>query len=430
MLPTTSHRWVLLGFLAAAVWMQASAQPLPSDPSERQRALLDRLVTIEVTANRNDNGLPETAYGNGTIISPSGMVITAKHVLEAFPPDEFQPPTYRVVRRIKDGRLEFELAANAMQKSNQFDAAIIPIKGEGGFEFPYLCVAQDHSPLAIGTQLEMRSYVYYDKIGGQPVNEWRLKERPRQPLLNGRQGYADFARYWGADTEFADSESGAAVLHQGELVGIVAKSLVFQQGNVAVPVEGHQYFVPIGLVAGELTLDSLGGNCRNQTLDRAVMEAEIEDLERVVQRINVSLGQKNQLIDALDNYLQTPSPATWERVQWAAKRDLHQIEAGLDSASEFMARYDIDGSENLISNVRSTLDKAQESSVSLQPLENISSHWGGRTSVIQRIELSELPSPAEANDYRIQMESYKRSILQELGALIDAYKGWYSENTR
>lgn len=254
---------VFAGVVALGHLDSAQAQPLPkgADAGERQRWLLDRVVTIEVTAHRNVDGLPETAYGNGTIISPAGMVITAKHVINAFPRNAYGPSTYKVIHRTANVRQEHELASDAIEESDRYDAAAVPIKNEGAQTFPYLCLSSQ-SQLQNGNGLYIQSYVFYNKIEDQLLNEWRLKPRPTQPVLADKRGFGNFARYWSVNTDFADSESGAGILFDSELIGIVSKSLVYQQGNVAVPIEGHHYFVPIGLVVDELALKFVDADCR------------------------------------------------------------------------------------------------------------------------------------------------------------------------
>lgn len=260
---------IFAGMIAFGHLSTAHSQPFPenADAGARQRLILDRVVTIEVTAHRNDNDLPETAYGNGTIISPAGMVITAKHVIDAFPSNAYGPSTYKVIHRTANSRQEYELAPYDIEESARYDAVTVPIKNEGAQTFPYLCISPAQVP--VGSALEMQSFVFYDKVGGQPVNEWRLKPRPTQPVLAGKSGFGDFARYWSVNTDFAESESGAGILHDNELLGIVAKSLVYQKGNVAVPIEGHQYFVPVGLVFNELALEFIDTVCEREPAAQA-----------------------------------------------------------------------------------------------------------------------------------------------------------------
>lgn len=255
--------WSSLAFATLAYSQFAFAQPLPDagNGEFRRRAILDRIVTIEVMALRKDNNLPEMAYGNGSIITPKGMVITSKHLINSFPLDSYGPSTYKAIRRTESSREEFELAPYDIQESSRFDAATLPIKSEGALTFPYICIPRDRLPLDVGSPFEMQSYVFYYQVDGHLVNEWQLSRRLAQPVLTGTDGFPPFGRYWSVSTEFADSESGAPVLSNGKLFGIVAGSLLYRGSNAAVPIPGHQYFVPIGLVFEELNLGFLTPDC-------------------------------------------------------------------------------------------------------------------------------------------------------------------------
>lgn len=328
--------------LLAGVLIQASgsvAQPFPTGLAveEFDWALQERVVTIIVTAKRNKDGIRVYAYGNGTIVSPAGMIVTAKHVIDAFNDGEHQPSTYKVVRLTADGEREYPLRIVAAHKS-QYDAVAVPIENAGNLRLPYVCVRRDHEKMPIGAPLAMRSYVYWDKDPfDQPASLWRLNARPDQVKVKDKQGFGESSNYWAATTEFAPSESGAGILSDGRLVGIVANSLVLEKGLQQVPIPGHNYFVPISLVYYDLRLYSLDVDCGEDPKVASAVATVQQDaaatrIEPAVRRLDPTAEKPGEQ-PAIENPALSPVPVDKSGVDHAGVGEPLHEELVLDDGS-------------------------------------------------------------------------------------------------
>lgn len=190
--------------------------PLPDDASDLERALR---ATVQVTS---DNGA-----GSGTCLSPTGLVLTAHHVLEedgelqregiyvSFPAELDQPPVQVFVADVVEVNAELDLALLAV-RADIFERALPP-----DLDLPWLRVG-DSDALALGEPLLVAGY---PSVGG---DESRSSISLTRGIVSGFLADGDGGRTWlKTDAQMNSGNSGGTALdHRYRFVGIPSRKLI------------------------------------------------------------------------------------------------------------------------------------------------------------------------------------------------------------
>jgi uncharacterized protein YjbI with pentapeptide repeats len=343
---------LLLGLVSAvASTTGASTQAQQSGLSQVERdKVLERVVTIEVTAVKNQDNSEVKAFGNGTIIASDGLVLTAKHLLEAFPSDQYSSIAIHVTRRLPSGPVTMRGDIASVKESPNYDAATFRIFNDGTLRLPFMCLDGDPNA-ALGEQLELVNFIYYEFINGNPTYQWRTRT-PSTVELVSKSGLANFIEYFAVDPSFSQSESGSGVIRGHRVYGIVAMSLTFNDSNnQSQPLPGHNYFVPVGLVSSDLHLDFIAGNCPNdQTFgnpSETALASKRTGAELLDEGRKALPGDWKRETDARTEFIAewceleqlAPCPKVWPQSAedaWRRKRDLEYLRMpkGVASANE------------------------------------------------------------------------------------------------
>lgn len=227
--------------------------------------------------------------------------------------------------------------------------------------------------------------------------------------------------------------------------GLLPTSIPLEPGMSGGPVFDEDNVV-IGLVKGGSTqfghvqplqrarsgLSDRGFDCATSAnIDRAAIDAELDDLEVVVMDIKRSLGLKSQMIDALNRYIGEPSAERWKSVKFVASRDQAQIEDAIDRAMAFSAKYGLTGSDAAMHDLQNILACMNERDTCATPsgganagaLDSISSTWASRIGTLQQLQEAEAEL-ALAISYRDAMLDYQERLETDLDTLLQSFRIW------
>jgi S1-C subfamily serine protease len=165
-----------------------------------------RLRTIS-----DDLGQDILRSGTGTIVSPSGHLLTASHVV---------PKGSKVLVLFRKKLFE----AKVLKRQEDQDALLLQIKPEKTEKFPYAkVVARDYK---LGQPVFFLGYPIPDSLG--------IKPRFTASHINSDEGYCTDESRFTITADAVDGSSGSAVFNttNGEVIGIVSAS-IFAAGRDA-----------------------------------------------------------------------------------------------------------------------------------------------------------------------------------------------------
>jgi len=205
--------------------LSALSQPLSPtlhDPirlEELKKYYRERLVQIEYKVHNKLTDEDEWIRGNGFLVSPDGLAITARHVLEPQISDQYERLALyplKITKSEGQATVQLELVDGSIKRSDFTDIAVFNVKAIGGAPLEYFCVNFDNIAPNIGDIVTTTAWQFYD-----------LQSPAWQMTFNAASifqvsGPGPLRQDWELTQPFHESMSGGAVLLGDRVAGVVS----------------------------------------------------------------------------------------------------------------------------------------------------------------------------------------------------------------
>lgn len=224
LLSLSSLFFLIMGILVC------SAQPIsptmhdPNRIDELRRYYSERLVRIEYRVrDKSAGGREYNIRGNGFLVSPNGLAITARHVLEPLVSGQYErSSSVRIVKAKGQDLVQLNLVdqvdnSPAIRLSALADIATFYVAAPSGAALEHLCVDFDNAAPTTEAKLTTAAWEFVDLRSP----EWELVLNEDASIIQP-MGPGPLRQQFELTQPFHDSMSGGVVLQADQVVGVIS----------------------------------------------------------------------------------------------------------------------------------------------------------------------------------------------------------------